>query len=332
MTEINPMVSIVCTNFNKGVFIKQAIDSFLSQDTKFDFEIIIIDDASTDVSKKIIEDYSRKIHNIKAIYNKKNLGITKTWIKACKFAKGKYIARCDGDDYWIDKHKLQKQIEQLEKNKNSKWSTTDFNMVDVDGKVINYSVFENNLHTISTTYEEILSTKGFTNPSSWLIDTKLMIEINEVIDKNAVDDTFNIQLELFQRTNLNYLPIAASAYRFLTESVSRTTNTVKAKTRINKLLKTQLEYLDKYKNVSFFEMTKFALKLIAVNEEVAVDFKDKIKTLQSNIDQQKATIDQQKATIDQQKATIDDLQATRIYKLTQKASTIKKKLKGLDNK
>ena len=94
-------VSIICTNYNKEKWIAEAIDSFLSQTAEFDFEIIIVDDASTDSSRQIIKDYAKKYpQKIRAFFNQKNKGITKTWIAICQEAKGEYIARCDGDDVY----------------------------------------------------------------------------------------------------------------------------------------------------------------------------------------------------------------------------------------
>ena len=107
----NITVSVICANYNQGDWIIDALESFLNQKTNFDFEILVIDDCSTDKSRQIIKDYASKYPNkIKAYYNAKNLGITRTWIKVCKNAKGRYIARCDGDDFWIDDKKLQKQV------------------------------------------------------------------------------------------------------------------------------------------------------------------------------------------------------------------------------
>src|SRR5690606_23259635 len=106
-----------------------------------------------------------------------------------------------------------------------------------------------------------LVTKGFTMSSTWLVDTKLMQEINATIDGLAVDDTFNIQLELFNRTKLTYLPESMVAYRLNEGSDSHPIEMDKIVQRSEKLLKTQLEYIDKYKDVGYGEMLRIILPL-----------------------------------------------------------------------
>lgn len=266
------LVSVVCTNYNKGDWIRDAIESFLQQKTSFEFEILLIDDASIDHSIDIIKDYAKRYPTkIRAFYNKKNLGITKTWIKVCKEAKGKYIARCDGDDYWIDEKKLQKQVDALERNKKSKWCSTDYNIISPEGRVIHESAFESGLVVRSTSYVEMLATKGFTMASTWLVDGALMKEINAQLDTSAVDDTFNIQLDLFRKTQLTYLPEATVVYRINEGSDSRPIEMDKIRSRNEKLLKTQIEYIEKYENADYKNIIKKLLEQSMYFELLAIE-------------------------------------------------------------
>lgn len=117
----NIKVSIICVTYNQEKYIRKTLDSFLMQETDFDYEIIVHDDASTDETKKIIEDYIRKYpEKIKAIFEKENIYSQDKSVFAVtvKEAKGEYIAVCDGDDFWTNKYKLQKQYDVLEKYKN----------------------------------------------------------------------------------------------------------------------------------------------------------------------------------------------------------------------
>ena len=113
-------VSIICLVYNHEKYLEQAFEGFLGQKTNFKFEIIIHDDASTDNSALIIKRYQNKHPELfKPIFQKVNqhsieLGrVTRTVYLA---AKGKYIALCEGDDFWSDSFKLQKQVNFLERN------------------------------------------------------------------------------------------------------------------------------------------------------------------------------------------------------------------------
>lgn len=110
-----PFVSVFCLTYNHVHFIRDAIEGFLRQKTKFPFEIIIHDDASSDGTVDIVREYEGKFpHIINPIYQSKNrfsMGdelFTKFLLPK---ASGRYIAVCEGDDYWIDPLKLQKQVD-----------------------------------------------------------------------------------------------------------------------------------------------------------------------------------------------------------------------------
>lgn len=111
-------VSIICNTYNHKNYIREAIESFLMQKTDFAFEILIHDDASTDGTTDIVREYEKKYPNlIKPIYQKENqysqridIGLNFQYPRV----KGKYIALCEGDDYWTDCYKLQKQYEAME--------------------------------------------------------------------------------------------------------------------------------------------------------------------------------------------------------------------------
>lgn len=259
--EMTPFVSIICTVFNKEPWLKKTIESFLAQKTEFSFEIILVDDASTDGSRKIIADYEASHPDlIRAFYQDENQGIAKTWVTICKEARGYYIARCDGDDFWIDPLKLQKQVNLLASKPDCKWSNTDFDIYDEHGNFVSKAGFANHTIPLADTYEKMLATRGFTMASTWLVDRDLMLEVNQELDLTTSDDTFNLQLELFQRTSLAYLDEATVAYTINQGSDSRPRDFRQLERRFHKLLQTQLDYLDRYPNADFKEMTKILLE------------------------------------------------------------------------
>lgn len=107
-----PKVSIVTISYNQESYIRQTLDSFLMQNTNFDFEVIVADDASKDKTAKIIDEYHKLYPKIiKPILRKKNIGAQRNSIGALRAATGTYIALCEGDDYWIDPEKLQRQVD-----------------------------------------------------------------------------------------------------------------------------------------------------------------------------------------------------------------------------
>jgi len=116
----NIRVSICCLAFNHEKYIRQALDSFLAQETNFDFEILVHDDCSTDSTPKILKEYAKKYPKIvKPIFEKENQ--FSKGVDVFKFfypeIKGDYVAECEGDDFWSDKTKLQKQFDALEAHK-----------------------------------------------------------------------------------------------------------------------------------------------------------------------------------------------------------------------
>ena len=137
----NPVVSIRCTTYNHSRYVAQALDSFLMQKTQFPFEIIIHDDASTDNTQDIIHEYHERfpsiIKPILQIENQYSKPNGREYLKslvdgACK---GKYIAWCEGDDYWINETKLQKQVDYLEANPDCSMVFNSANYIDENGLI-----------------------------------------------------------------------------------------------------------------------------------------------------------------------------------------------------
>ncbi len=108
----NPLVSVIMPAYNTAEYVEQAVESILNQTYK-KFEFIIIDDASTDSTLNILEDFRRKDRRIILIQNKKNLGVTRSLNKGLELAKGEYIIRMDADDWsYPDRFKLQVKLMQ----------------------------------------------------------------------------------------------------------------------------------------------------------------------------------------------------------------------------
>lgn len=115
-----PVVSVVCLAYNHAPYIRDALEGFVRQETTFPVEVIVHDDASTDGTADIIRDYAARYPNLfRPIYQKENqyskgLSIVPTY--CFPLVRGRYVALCEGDDYWTDPLKLQLQVEAMEKH------------------------------------------------------------------------------------------------------------------------------------------------------------------------------------------------------------------------
>lgn len=114
---MRPKVSIVVITYNHEKFISKALDSFIMQKTDFKFEVIVAEDCSTDKTREIICEYSKRYPDIiKPVLRNKNIGVYENFMDACERVNGQYVIINDGDDYFSDSEKLQKQVEFLDAN------------------------------------------------------------------------------------------------------------------------------------------------------------------------------------------------------------------------
>ena len=116
-TTDEPLVSVIMITYNQEKYVEQAVRSVLSQRTAFDFEIIIADDASTDntveICRRLSEEYPGRIN---LIARSRNLGTSGNYFDAWSRCKGRYIAICEGDDWWLSKDKLSLQVQYMEEH------------------------------------------------------------------------------------------------------------------------------------------------------------------------------------------------------------------------
>jgi len=111
----DPLVSVKMITYNHAPYIAQAIEGVLNQKINFPIELVIGEDCSTDGTREIVFDYQKKYPDIiRVITSDKNVGMRKNGYRTTKACRGKYIAFCEGDDYWHNPNKLQRQINFLE--------------------------------------------------------------------------------------------------------------------------------------------------------------------------------------------------------------------------
>jgi glycosyltransferase involved in cell wall biosynthesis len=115
--KTRPKVSVAMFTYNQEKYIAQAIESVLMQQTDFPVELILSEDCSTDGTRRIVEGYAERYPNvIRPLLQERNLGSMKNARTTIQAGHGEYIAILEGDDYWTDPHKLQKQVKLLEQN------------------------------------------------------------------------------------------------------------------------------------------------------------------------------------------------------------------------
>jgi len=138
-----PLVSVICATFNQCDFVTTCLDSILAQETNFPVEIIVHDDLSTDGTADVILHYASRFPDIiRPIIRKSKLysATKKVRLELLNYARGDYVAICDGDDFWRDTGKLQKQVTFLSKRPHLSMSYHQACIVDKNGAVISPSI------------------------------------------------------------------------------------------------------------------------------------------------------------------------------------------------
>lgn len=136
---MKPVVSIITATFNRARFLPQMIDSVISQDYSA-WELLIIDDASTDDTVQIVQSYAQTDSRIRYVRNEKNRGVSATRNRGLCEARGEYIAVLDSDDYWLDTHKLSRQVALFEQDRTLVLSGTGMCVIDEHGNTLSKKI------------------------------------------------------------------------------------------------------------------------------------------------------------------------------------------------
>lgn len=209
------LVSVICNAYNHEMYIRDSIEGFIMQKTNFRFEVLIHDDASTDQTSSIIKEYEKKYPKIiKPIYQSVNQyskgnGIVSK-IQYAR-AKGKYIALCEGDDYWTDPYKLQKQFDLLEKYKEIDMCAHAAWGVEAETKSCKFKIAPAKNQCVLSAEQVILGGGGFLATNSLFFRSSLNDIIPDFRKKFMLDYTLQIQGSL--RGGIIYIPETMSAYR-----------------------------------------------------------------------------------------------------------------------
>ena len=212
------VVSVICNAYNHEPYIAQCLESMVMQNTNFAYEVLVHDDASTDKTADIIREYEQKYPDIiKPIYQTENqYSKGSGMVGKIQFSrvKGRYIAFCEGDDYWTDPLKLQKQFDAMEAHPELDICAHAALMINATtGKEIRHIAPKNN-DTVISTDEVILGEGGYVATNSLFYRTELCNHAPEFRKILSID--YSMQIYGSLRGGMLYLADCMSVYRYLT--------------------------------------------------------------------------------------------------------------------
>lgn len=213
-------VSICCITYNHAPFIRQCLDGFLMQQCNFGFEVLIHDDASTDGTQEIIKEYQKKypdiIKPIFQIENQYSKGIRGMNLRFnFPRAQGKYIALCEGDDYWTDPLKLQKQVDYMQTHPNTVFLTHAAKKINAVTKEECGEIRPYKNKTICSPENIILSSGNFFPTSSYMFKNQgadFYVNPPNFITISPVGD-YALNLYFTLKGEIHYLDEFMSVYR-----------------------------------------------------------------------------------------------------------------------
>ena len=242
-----PLVSICCITYNQVQYIRRCLEGLLIQKTSFPFEIIINDDCSTDGTAEVIKEYaSQHPHLIFPIYHAENeysKGVRGMFATFCfPKARGKYIAMCEGDDYWTDPLKLQHQVDFME-------SHPDYSLCFHNAMILNERVeVKERIHSFCYFKgDQTISTERLIE--DWCIPTASILfrksSYDQVEFPRFFSGDYTLELALASVGKLHYIDRYMSVYRLNNGGVSSKISFKKWSSQLFKLLDWYDEYTDR---------------------------------------------------------------------------------------
>jgi glycosyltransferase involved in cell wall biosynthesis len=233
MKQIISLVSVPMLAYNHAGYIAQALDGILSQQANFEFEIIVGEDCSTDNTRSIVEKYIEKYPGkIRMLIRKNNIGLIENARKTLSVCRGKYLALCEGDDYWTDPFKLQKQVDFLENNPEYGMVHTDVNHYYEEEKrlEINYNKNHGINFPSGDIFKEYLKGNLFIKTASVVVRKDIFVEASDYnlfSERKWMFTDLPTWLGIAARTKIKYFEESTATYRLIKESASRTQDPIK---------------------------------------------------------------------------------------------------------
>lgn len=274
--EKTPLVSVCCITYNHAPYISQCVDGFLMQKTSFPYEIIINDDCSSDGTTEILKEYAEKYPDLIQLilhdenqYSKGIRRILATFVYP--LVKGKYIAICEGDDYWTDPNKLQKQVDFLE-------SHPDYGLVHANAN----SFFQETKKMVIAKPVENYKEKGFND----IIWRNPVITLTALYRREAMEGYTDllrginfgigdlpVWLYISHRYKVHFLNETVGVYRHVSGSASHGKTYEKRKKYLDDIFQVVTFFAEKY-GVENFEKLENRYHINLFNEAFAYKRKD----------------------------------------------------------
>lgn len=248
-------VSVFVMVYNHEKYIAECLDGILMQKCNYNFDIVVGEDYSIDNSREILLNYQNRYPGkFKLLLHETNMGAAKNQMEVFKNCEGKYIAMCEGDDYWVDPLKLQKQVDFLEANKDYVLIHSDIAIKNSNGEDVN------NLRIIIS---KMFRWRNDTNIVRNLVKGNYIMTLTVVIAKNALFEAiekitendnqvafidYTLFLELSKLGKIYYQEDKTAVYRILPNSASNSIN-----------LENRLRYVESTINISRFYNQKFSV-------------------------------------------------------------------------
>lgn len=250
-----PILSVALITYNQEEFIADCLEGMVHQECTYPFEIVIGEDCSTDKTRAICLEYKEKYPElIRLAFPEHNLGMMGNWIHTISSCTGKYTAICEGDDYWTDNKKLQKQIDFLEAH-------PDFSLCSTAAQRFYYGRFWD-----APISKEVLTTEDLLL-EDWGIMTATIVFRSSMLDmpdwfKLVKNGDYTLQLLLSLKGNVGCLPDATSVYRQHPGGVS---NSLTAYRQACWLIYLLWEF-NKYTNRKYYPFIKQKIKRVYKNQ------------------------------------------------------------------
>ncbi len=212
-----PLVSVYCMTYNQEKTLAQAIEGIVNQKTDFPFELIIHEDASTDGTAAIVREYAARYpHIIRPIYQTENQFHSCNLIKSFihPMSRGKYIALCEGDDYWTDPDKLQLQVDHMEGDASCTLCFHAVQQLSPDGKLMNYRPLKSSGEVSASL---VIKRGGLFCPTASLLFRRDVMDTWPAFREQA--DVYDYPAQVLAATmgRVHYIDRIMGVYRFASE-------------------------------------------------------------------------------------------------------------------